>query len=214
VPNSSASSAPFVGNVRNLLADKSRARTDLRAYLTDFDGRFFDKLADQNYQDDFTAQDLVAVTALSVVVPAAVAEWMLSDDGTAKLHNHLKKIMPDAEIADTSHGNNFKSLLGSGSPAEQLWSLLKSQPGVGSVVAGKLLAAKRPYLIPIYDSVVSAQLKPRPHKFWQDLWDALDDPGIHSDLEKLKRSVKAAQSLSLLRVLDIISWMEGRRHIG
>jgi hypothetical protein len=51
-----------------------------------------------------------------------------------------------------------------GSSASDLHELLCSDavPGIGWVTAGKLLAAKRPRLVPILDKEVQAFLQPRP----------------------------------------------------
>ncbi|MEU3241147.1 DUF6308 family protein, partial [Streptomyces anthocyanicus] len=62
--------------------------------------------------------------------------------------------------------------LAPGSPADAAWHLLQDQPGIGWVTAGKLLARKRPRLLPVYDQVVRCILR-RPPSFWLDLQAAL-----------------------------------------
>lgn len=54
--------------------------------------------------------------------------------------------------------------LADGSPAHTGWHLLRDQPGIGWVTVGKLLARKRPRLLPVYDRVVRCVLG-RPKSF-------------------------------------------------
>jgi hypothetical protein len=53
------------------------------------------------------------------------------------------------------------------SPADQAWHLLDARDGVGWVIAGKLLARKRPHLIPVWDHVVRCAMG-YPENAW--LW--------------------------------------------
>jgi hypothetical protein len=46
--------------------------------------------------------------------------------------------------------------------AEAIWEKLRTLPGVDWVTAGKLLARKRPRLVPIADSVILTALAPGP----------------------------------------------------
>ena len=45
--------------------------------------------------------------------------------------------------------------------AVALWNLLMSRPNLGATTVSKLLAAKRPHLVPIYDSYVADALLPK-----------------------------------------------------
>lgn len=64
---------------------------------------------------------------------------------------------------------------------------------LGRVAAGKLLARKRPHLIPVYDSRVEMVLK---------------DQDLVSELGSV-RARAGADHLSLLRTFDIMCWMFG-----
>ena len=74
--------------------------------------------------------------------------------------------------------------------------------------AGKLLHAKRPRLIPIFDRrrVAKALNQPRSH-FWELIRYALRDFRIRQRLQGLQSGVSESSRLSLLRVLDIVVWM-------
>ena len=85
--------------------------------------------------------------------------------------------------------------------------------GVGETTASKIMARKRPRLIPIYDSVVRKAVHLRHSgEHWQTWRGALTGPeGV--DLVASLRRVRAATGqhhLSLLRVLDIVLWQDNR----
>jgi hypothetical protein len=89
---------------------------------------------------------------------------------------------------------------------------------IGPVAAGKLLARKRPHLLPVYDSRIKMVLK-RPrvdNRWWHDLRDQLiEDRDLIRELESV-RDRAAADHMSLLRVFDVMCWMfswEGE-HVG
>jgi len=80
---------------------------------------------------------------------------------------------------------------------------------IGPVAAGKLLARKRPRLLPVYDSRIKQVLR-RPHtdnKWWHDLHDQLiKDPDFVHELESVRKKAGAGH-MSLLRVFDVMCWM-------
>lgn len=84
--------------------------------------------------------------------------------------------------------------------------VLDSIDGIGHVTRSKLLARKRPHLVPIRDQHVLLALVDRDHgPFTQPLRDALaSDDELIERLEELRQD---RARLSLLRVLDIIVWM-------
>jgi hypothetical protein len=91
---------------------------------------------------------------------------------------------------------------------------IKPRPGddhLGPVAAGKLLARKRPHLIPVYDSHVKVALgRERIHNtWWSDLRCQLTtDAGLIPELESV-RARAGVGHLSLLRTFDIMCWMFG-----
>jgi hypothetical protein len=113
---------------------------------------------------------------------------------------------------------DYGSRLGPGSPAWQLWRLLyDKQAGARragrGVTAGKLLHAKRPRLIPIYDRAKIGRALSIDHgHFWEAIWCALRDAEIRSHLRDIQASVDQAASFSLSRILDIITWLSQEPH--
>jgi Family of unknown function (DUF6308) len=80
---------------------------------------------------------------------------------------------------------------------------------LGPVAAGKLLARKRPHLVPVYDSYIERVLgRTRTHgTWWRDLWCRLNrDAALVSELKAVRKRAGAGH-LSLLRTFDIMCWM-------
>ncbi|MET8690992.1 DUF6308 family protein [Streptomyces bauhiniae] len=153
--------------------------------------------------DVVTAEDLVAVQMLSVTVPAEAALELLEGKPGRQLSELLRRIPADADMAEVDAAE-----LDTGSPADQAWRLLFRVKGIGWVKAGKLLARKRPRLIPVYDNVVKCLLGRPPH-FWLPLHTALraDDHALHHTLLDLRKRAGIPETVSALRVCDIVLWM-------
>ena len=94
----------------------------------------------------------------------------------------------------------------------------KQKKSTGQVVTSKLLARKRPHLLPVIDSKVSAQLSHDRKKrvdFYRSMWRVMSDtelalPAHLSDIRD--RAFRATgderiRRLSDLRVFDIVVWM-------
>jgi hypothetical protein len=155
--------------------------------------------------DVITAEDLVAVTMLSVHVPGDVALQLLEGDLGPSISRHLAHVPRDASISDPAAAELFAP----SSHARVAWDLLEKPHGMGWVITNKLLARKRPQLIPVYDGVVHCAFgKPT------GLWNWLLAMFATGELEQLLMSVRAAagvaETVSPLRVLDVIVWMHHR----
>lgn len=167
-----------------------------------FTGAFFEGIADP---DPFriTANDIVAVSMLSVDIPAPTAAWILGE-GQRHISALLRSMPTDAHLADPDVD------ISRNGPAWELWDLLSSGRDMGPTKTSKLMAAKRPSLIPISDSVVRAALEGQ--GTWSN-WRAYLQSG---EWKEARPGVRAAAieaggaDLSDLRVLDIIIWMKSR----
>lgn len=160
-----------------------------------------------------TAEDLLAVSMLSVPVVRYYALHVLDYRGR-EISGLLAQIPIRVTLADDKAGD----LIAEGGPAGELWQLLhdirprpQDKKRLGPVAAGKLLARKRPHLIPVYDSHVKKVLR-RPandQSWWRDLRCQLrKDPDLVRELEAV-RTRAGAGHLSLLRTFDIMCWMPG-----
>ncbi|MFK4687233.1 DUF6308 family protein [Streptomyces pristinaespiralis] len=210
-------SKPFVERLGAFIADP-QAVVDLRRYFgiglppdaVPFTGSRFEHLAGggdrPEVADRITAEDLVAVQTLSVTVPAPVALDILEGRLGVRLSGLLQAIPRDIDMVDAD-----ALVVADGSPADQAWHLLRDQPDVGWVIAGKLLARKRPRLVPVYDRVVRCAVG-RPPSFWLALHAALreDDAALHRQLLKLRQAAGLPETVSALRVCDVAVWMNHR----
>nr|WP_128806417.1 DUF6308 family protein [Streptomyces sp. Termitarium-T10T-6] len=213
--SSSAGTPSVVGQRLHDFLDAERVADDLRRYFAIgrppgagvFTGGRFEHLAGggdrQQVANRFTAEDLIAVQTLSVTVPAPVALDLLEGPLGAQLSHLLRNIPTGTDLADAD-----ASAVVDGSPAYRAWTLLENQHNVGWVIAGKLLARKRPRLLPVYDRVVRCALG-RPLSFWTELRTALreNDGALHHRLLDLRQSAGLPQTVSALRVADVTVWI-------
>ena len=77
---------------------------------------------------------------------------------------------------------------------------------MGPTTISKLLAAKRPRLVPVTDSVVVKTLPSAGH--WAAFANALKDRDIRTTVEQA--TSEAPAHLSLLRRIDVVVWMLNR----
>ena len=190
---------------------------DAATGLARYSGAYFERLGgggdrpEAAYQ--ITAEDLLAVSMLSVPVVRYYALHVLDYRGR-EISGLLAQIPVDVTLADDEAGH----LIARGGPAWKLWELLRGikprpqdKKRLGAVAAGKLLARKRPHLLPVYDSHVKRVLgRPRNDlTWWRDLRCQLaKDGALVRELETV-RSRAGASHLSLLRTFDIMCWMSG-----
>ncbi|MCP3759364.1 DUF6308 family protein [Streptomyces sp. TBY4] len=203
----------------------------LRTYFTgrrskgdlSYSGAHFERLAGggdrEGAADGFEAADLVALTMLKVSVAPHGAVNLLTDP-EGHWHRLLSAIPREARLEDPASD----PLVAQGGPAWELWERLvnpdgthpSSPDGVRSVVAGKLMARKRPHLIPVYDARVKTLFR-RPmidHTFWASLAAVLraDGGAFRRHLEMLRTTAVIGEDIGVLRVLDVIAWMhQGER---
>ncbi|WP_127360471.1 DUF6308 family protein [Actinacidiphila soli] len=177
-----------------------------------FTGAFFERLGGGGdrlaTRDLFTAEDLVAVSMLSVDVPAPAALEILQTRAL-ELSDLLRLIPTDTDLVDVPDDT-----INDGWPATKLWNVLNALPGVGWVTAGKLLARKRPRLVPVYDTVVKSTLQ-LTGGFWEPLRCTLraDGQHLHERLLKIRAESGIGDDISPLRVFDIVVWMHGKGYV-
>lgn len=178
-----------------------------------YSGAYFERIGGGGDREDianqFTAEDLLAVTMLSVRIEGYHALEILRYQAS-KLNDLLSQIPHDLALQDpraTAH-------IAKSGPARRLWDTIcdiEPRPQsnrIGPVAAGKLLARKRPRLLPVYDSRIKKVLnRPRTdNQWWHDLHDQLiNDPGLIQELEAVRNRAGAGH-MSLLRVFDVMCW--------
>lgn len=153
----------------------------------------------------FTCDDLVAVTLLSVEVPGRAAVDLLVSQ-RQRFEVLLEDVGPDRDLAlePSVAMDDFR-------PAWHLWRALSELPGLGPTTVSKLMARKRPRLIPIYDSVIDRTVLGGSGILWAPLHAALRDSGgaLHQRLCDLRIKASLSEAVSPLRILDVLAWMDG-----
>ncbi|MFB9903638.1 DUF6308 family protein [Allokutzneria oryzae] len=185
-----------------------RAARDIRYYVETRAGRRYERLDEGTGlgedADAFTAADVVATMALSLPWHGYSALSHLNaclDNLNAMLAEVPHTPMHEADAADYAPDG----------PADRMWQALTDLDGITPVIAGKLLARKRPHHVPVHDRLVLGVLG-QPEDLWLCLhsWFAADPARAAGVAEVRERSGLCAAS-SLLRCVDIALWMYGKR---
>jgi hypothetical protein len=171
-----------------------------------YTGARFEAVASLNDDpDQYSPADFVAVSMLSVDVTPEAAIRLLERDA-ADVKALLQRIPADVDIVDVD-----SALLGAESAAGQLWELLRGgKDGLGRTTTSKLMAVKRPRLIPIWDSFVEQSTGLGTLDYWRRFQRVLtvDDRAIWNWLGDLRsQAPNVPDGLSPLRVLDVLLWM-------
>jgi Family of unknown function (DUF6308) len=164
-----------------------------------FTGRWFEEFAAIGDPNRFEASDVLAVEALSVEVPPEAASILLITE-SERFNSLLRQIPRDQDLWEVS-----RLTVNVGGPADDLHIALRTLPRVDWVTAGKLMAAKRPRLIPILDNKVKDFIQPPDGLFWVKLHDELSDESRRSAITDACRS--APPQVGLLRRIDVALWM-------
>lgn len=184
-----------------------QVRRDLVGYFgggdEHFTGRWFEEFAAISDPNRFEASDVLAVEALKVAVPTEAAATLLIVD-SERFNSLLREIPREQNLWEARRLD-----VNIGSAADKLHTELRTLPGVEWVVAGKLLAAKRPKLIPILDNEVNNYLQPPKGLFWVALHDELSDPVRRQTISEACQG--APPQICLLRRIDVALWRAAKR---
>ena len=176
-----------------------KALSDYFAAGMAFTGSAFDRMIASSPSDRFTADDIVAVSMLSVNVPPRAANALLSG-GASDL---LRAIPAGASVWANPE------LLDRGEAASQLWDSVARFDGCGMTITSKILAAKRPNLVPIYDQHVARGLGHGESywEFWQQVAVAGNSSGLPAAIEAAREAAGVSKDVSSLRIVDVVVWM-------
>lgn len=173
----------------------------------EFTGAHFDGFGTWE-PESLSAEDIVAVACLSIHVPVGATLEVLGNqsNGISRLLAGIPVECALEDIPFEEHGRYF----GEGSPSLRLWRLLRAHHNVGATTVSKIMARKRPDLIPIYDSVVGRVTGfPNADGTWRAWHEAFStDTGFTDRLRSLRGAV-GLEHISLLRILDVVLWMHG-----
>jgi hypothetical protein len=181
-------------------------------------GSYFDEWAgggDTANRDVIMDSDAVAVSMLSVTVPAKALVGLADPETAARITELLKQIPTDVPLSSLSSEKATALLTGSG-PAALLWEELRSTAnnrwGIGATTASKIMARKRPHLIPIWDEVIGQVIGKRSSRHQWMNWHRLltDGSGLPERLAEVHRLSGVERPLSELRIMDVILWRHGK----
>lgn len=200
--------APAVDAIRSTLEQEDAAEL-LDGYFAPgaFTGAHFERLDGGGDRPEvanvFTAADVASVALLSVPLEGSIVQWLLVDAA-----DQLASLLADVPMADLATAEGREALSDDGKAAE-LYELLRGRDKIGSTKASKLMARKRPALVPIRDTVVSAHLGD-PHRWWPVWRAAMGDDDVVARLDEL-RAASGVPELTRLRAADIVLWRAAER---
>ena len=191
------------------IGDRSHALELLTAYLTPglFTGSLWDPAIERRATPDswnlIDVEDLYSPTLLSAPIRASAGQAII--ERADAIGTHLRGIDPEVSLWHPDSHKVDDALC----CAERLTRELKRIPHIGPTKASKLIAAKRPALIPIWDSQVCLALGAG-RMSWRQYWMAWRRTLTTEVVEQLRHLATEAGrgSLSPLRTIDIIIWMD------
>jgi Family of unknown function (DUF6308) len=197
---------------------RDKAVASLQYYFKSFTGSHFERIADHDNPNRITARDIVAVSMLGVDIPAAKSIWLLNE-GADQVQALLRLVRPDQHIWDDDVDLTREG------PLWRLWRLVRlsgwhdNVSGMRRTKTSKLLAAKRPHAVPIYDAFVAEALfgGEDPENYWNVWHERLTGaPGeeLRAAVDHVRDEAGIGDDLSILRVIDVIVWMweHDRKH--
>ncbi len=146
---------------------------------------------------------------LSVQIRGRVAIELLErrNERLSELLTHIPVNTPLVDLEPDELGDDW--------PVRAAYRELMNIDGVGETTATKLLARKRPHLVPILDSVVTRELSVVNGQYWRPLHDWLraDDRAQHGRLMRIRDAAGVGSDISVLRLFDVLAWMVGGNHV-
>ena len=180
------------------------AESSLAAYFHPgaYTGASYEKYAKPG-TNVFTAEDIVAVSMLSVNIPGSVSNWVLGT-GAAELTDLLTKLKSNPKIENTDMSKNGN--------AWKLWKSIFVKWGMGETKTSKLIAAKRPDLFPVFDTHVAAALGISANDYWTPWKEFMcsEEGARCAAVVEAMAAKNSINEVSVLRLFDVVVWM--RQH--
>lgn len=177
-----------------------------------FSGSRFDDFGrEAGDANTITAADLLSLSFLSVDVSGTAALGILEQSGQ-EITALLQELPTDRDLHDLTD-DEFEQLLGSRSPGQRLWDILRAHHlgtawGMGPTKVSKLLARKRPRLVPIWDELIGGSLGLQDSSdHWRRMRRFLDSDALVAHLGDLRDNANLdPAAISLLRIFDVTVW--------
>ncbi len=199
----------FIKNPAAWLEDRDHAVQLLAAYLTPglFSGSLWDPAIERRLNPSvrhvIDVEDLYSPTLFSAPIRRSAGQAIIERADT------ISKQLAEIRLEVTLWHADLEQVKEALSWADRLVRELASIPHIGPTRASKLAAAKRPELIPIWDSQVSGALGAG-RMSWLQYWMAWRNALVSTALEDLRELANEVghPNLSPLRTIDTIIWME------
>lgn len=185
-----------------------RIREDLGSYFDNYVGRHFEEFIARSDPDRFTSDDVAALSCLAVELKGGPLTTLLIERSDELNELLSDEAMPrfDADLRQVDG-----SVIAHDSPLSHLYGELTRIRGIGYVRASKLLAAKRPSLVPIRDRVVETFVQAG-EQWWSPYRDLVMNEGLVDRVVELSDGVP--ERVSVLRRVDVVLWMAGKRGLA
>lgn len=180
---------------------------------TRHDGASFETIGarwdEESTANEVTPADLVALATLSVEVKGVAAIALLGPELKPQITELLAAIPQTLSLVDPDAAR----MVDAGSKASELWRLVRTVPGFGPTRASKLLARKRPLLLPIYDSIIRTQLGLKDSRgHWALMRDLVtrDGGALYERAKRIRETAGLDATVTPLRIIDIVLWRHGK----
>ncbi len=187
-----------VRRLRRLVEDPATIADALVHHVSSPAGNF-DRLTAASDSSHIGAIDLVALTALGAPASIESASWILSEVGQWLTAEILADVPTDVALPDAGVATVHR--------IADLFGLLRREGGLTRSASTRLLAAKRPHLVPIDDGTTRRALRyPKSDAWWVAWREALDEPNralVRTGIARAAERVGETPDLAQLRVVDI-----------
>jgi len=193
----------FDGIASFLAENSTQAKEDLGLYFANYAGRWFEHFSGLSNPDRLDANDIVACGTLSVEFDGQTIQELMGREAD------INALLAECPSRDTALWD-LQPESAEYSALTDLYTLLRGIEGMGPVRTSKLLASKRPHAVPIRDSVVEALLGATT-QWWGPWRTVVADEQLRQLVAEVSPPEVPADT-SVLRRLDVILWMHGKRH--
>lgn len=173
------------------------ATTTAISYFTERSGRYFDEIARLGNAYRLDGSEIAAATCLSLKFDHERVSRLFSV--AEQIDAALAQIPVDLHLWDAPI-----DLLEDGSPLFELYTMIDDLADFGAAYTSKILAAKRPHLVPIRDRDVS-RLLGDPTSWWISWRTITLQEEFRKDLEHIRSTLRLPH-VSLLRIADVVLW--------
>jgi len=178
-----------------------------------FSGSLFDSFGGggdrPDVENQITREDVLAVAAVNAPMPAAVASLLLTQPASGRLATWLRQLPTDIDLWD-AEDDTLAIATKAWDEIRTIHEACTAATAYGGFAANKLLARKRPRLIPLYDEKVRGVVYlAEGASWWFSLRDAMRVGGEDNEVRfRVCAALLEADVgyISVLRGLDVILW--------